>query len=158
MFGVTDENLKVLYKRKLQEHLDREENNILREFRKLHDRDQLKSFLHKEIDLLIEDTPFFIEPFEKELESRLAAKDMPMDVKTYIRQTLTEGEVCVYYQADFNLGDPILSAILLKKGTPLHNHLEEHLEEATYYYDTQSGDSAEALRVYNLDRGNLVKG
>ena len=61
-------------------------------------------------------------------------------------------------QTNFALGEPLVSSILLKAGTPLHNNLYNNLPPTTYYYDTGSSTTAEALVIYEVTAENLVNG
>ncbi len=154
--AIRDENITQFYNRKAQNFFDHNGTEISEAFRKITDAEALKAYLFGLIDRMIESDSVFSAPFEEELESRLQEEALPINAKQYIRQKLTGENVPVYYQAQFNVGTPIASCILIKIGTQLYSNLVNHLSNTTYYYDTGSGNSAEALNYYVVSSDNLV--
>ncbi|MCI9120438.1 MAG: hypothetical protein HFG00_02765 [Oscillibacter sp.] len=155
---VRDGNITVFYERQVRSFYNRHGTAMEAAFSKMHDTEELEKFLYKTLDQILDSDAIFSAPFEKELESRLNEESMIADAKQYIREKLTGKDVCVYLQTDFDLGAPILSAILLKGGSPLHNSLRMNLAPTTYYYNTGRGSAAEALVIYEVSQQNLVNG
>ena len=89
---------------------------------------------------------------------RLREKTLLSDARQYIRKKLTIDDVYTYLQVDFSFEQPILSAVLLKTGTPFYHNLSGNLAPDTYYYNTGCGDTAEAMTVYEVSTENLING
>ena len=155
---VRDNNISAFYERKVRNFFDRRGSEIRQEFARMHNPEELAPFLNNLLDLIIDSDKVFSSAFEDELESRLNEEALPADAKQYIRKKLTGNEVYVYLQTNFSLGEPVISTILLKAGTPLHNNLFNNLPPATYYYNTGNSSTAETLVVYRVSAENLVNG
>lgn len=153
-----DKNITEFYNRKVRNYFDRHGRELLDEFSAMHDTAELDRFLKSALDRIADSDDIFSAAFEDELESRLNEEAQSMDAKQYIREKLTGSEVYVYLQTNFDLGVPLISSILLKAGTPLYANLYSNLSPATYYYDTGSGTTAEALVIYRVSAENLVNG
>jgi hypothetical protein len=156
LFRVRDRNLETFYARKARDYFDRRGAEQMTAFRELHSPGELRDFLTRMMDELIDGEPVLTAPFESELERRLEGEAMPIDAKTYIRQKLTGEGISTYLRVNFALSNPIFSAMLVKRGTPLYANLAANLDETTYYYDTGCGERAESLAVYQLEAGNLL--
>lgn len=155
---VRDDNIAMFYDRKVRNFYDRCGSDICQEFAGMHDTSELTRFLTGTLDRIIDSDEIFSSAFEDELERRLNEEALPTDAKQYIRKKLTGNEVFVYLQTNFALGEPLISSILLKAGTPLHSNLYNNLPPTTYYYDTGSSTTAEALVIYEVSAENLVNG
>ena len=118
--------------------------------------EELDSFLKELVETILQSEPIFHAPFEEELQKRLDVASNPIDSRSYIRSKLTGDEIKTYLRVSFALQEMALSAILLKKNTPLHKNLISNLSEMIYYYDTGCGDGAEALVIYQVEVSNLV--
>lgn len=154
--AIRDENITQFYNRKIQNFFDHKGSKMSEDFRKITDMDALQAYLYGIIDDIIENDVIFSAHFEEELDNRLKEEALPVNAKQYIRQKLTGENVPIYYQAQFNYGAPIASCIMIKVGTQLYSNLTNHLSNTTYYYDTGSGNSAEALNYYAVSTENLV--
>lgn len=154
--SIRDENITQFYNRKIQDFFDHNGTEMSDTLKKIKDMGALAEYLDDIIDKIIKSDPVFSVPFEDELESRLQEEALPVNAKQYIRQKLTGESVPIYFQAQFNLGMPIVSCILIKVGTQLYSNLVNHLSGTTYYYDTGSSNSAEALNYYTVSADNLV--
>ena len=154
--SVRDENITQFYTRKVQNFFDHNGTELSETFKKITDVRQLTDYLYGLIDKIIESDAAFSAPFEEELESRLQEEALPTNAKQYIRQKLTGENVPIYYQAQFSLGIPVASCILIKIGTQLYANLVNHLSDMVYYYDKGSGNSAEALNYYEVTADNLI--
>lgn len=153
---VRDNNIAAFYDRKVRNFYDRCGSDVCREFISMHDTSELSRFLMGTLDHIVDSDEIFSSAFEDELENRLNEEALPTDAKQYIRKKLTGNEVFVYLQTNFALGEPLISSILLKAGTPLHSNLYSNLPPTTYYYDTGSSTTAEALVIYEVSAENLV--
>lgn len=158
IFDVRDANMAAFYERKVRNFCDRRGTDMCTSFSALHDTDELLKFLKSALEDIIDSDDIFSAAFEDELECRLNEDALPTDAKQYIRKKLTGNEVCTYLQTNFDLGEPVVSAILLKIGTPLYKNLYSNLAPTTYYYNTGSSNSAEALVIYEVSEENLVNG
>lgn len=156
--SIRDESISKFYKRKAALFFDYKEQNIVNQFSRISDMDDLKIFLTEIINNIIDHDSIFSKPFEDELEARLQEEDSPYNVKQYIRKKLTSDEVPIYFQTSFSFSSPTISAILLNVGTSLHQNLEINLPSTTYYYDTGSRNAAEAIKIYEISADNLIKG
>lgn len=155
---VRDNNISAFYERRVRNFFDRHGAQVSREFAGLHHVSELEPFLTGCLERIADSDGIFSCAFEEELESRLNEEPLPADANRYIRQKLTGEGVFTYLQTNFALGEPLLSAILLKAGTALHQSLRANLPPATYYYDTGSSTTAEALVFYQVSAENLVSG
>lgn len=158
MFDVRDENISTFYGRKIRNFIDRRGNEICTKFASIHDTNELVKFLQNVIEDIIDSDEVFSAVFENELESRLSEDALPTDAKQYIRKKLTGNHVFTYLQTNFALGEPVVSSILIKIGTPLYKNLYSNLTPTTYHYDTGSSNAAEALVIYSVSKENLVNG
>lgn len=158
IFDVRDANMVTFYERKVRNYYDRHGAEIRAEFEKLHDTEELIKFLNGILEDIIDSDEVFSAAFEDELECRLSEDALPTDAKQYIRKKLTGNEVYTYLQTNFALGEPLVSSILLKIGTPLYKNLYNNLAPTTYYYNTGSSNAAEALVIYEVSTENLVNG
>lgn len=158
MFGVRDANMATFYERKIRNFIDRKGSEVCANFVAIHDTDELVELLHNTIEDIIDSDEIYTAAFEDELESRLNEDALPTDAKQYIRKKLTGSGVFTYLQTNFALGEPVVSSILLKIGTPLYNNLYSNLAPTTYYYNTGSSSAAEALVIYEVSKENLVNG
>jgi hypothetical protein len=155
---VRDNNIATFYDRKVRNFYDRSGAGVCQEFAGMHDTSELSSFLTGTLDRIVDSDEIFSSAFEDELENRLNEEALPTDAKQYIRKKLTGDEVFVYLQTNFDLGEPLFSSILLKTDTPLYSNLYSNLPPTTYYYDTGSSTTAEALVIYEVSAVNLVNG
>lgn len=155
---VRDENLKKFYERKATVFFDHNGSSIKEQFSHVSNMEELKRFFEDIIDRIIDSDPVFSSAFEEELESRLNEEAEQKNAKQYIRDILTGAKVPTYFQANFNLAQPVVSAILLNIGTPLYRNLSNNLSPTTYYYNTGSSNAAEALNIYEVGKDNLING
>lgn len=158
IFGVRDVNMSTFYERKIRNFIDRRGPEICTEFTTIHNTEELVKFLQDVIEDIIDSDEIFSAAFEDELESRLNEDALPTDAKQYIRKKLTGNGVYTYLQTNFALGEPVVSSILIKIGTPLYKNLYSNLAPTTYYYNTGSSSAAEALVIYEVSEQNLVNG
>lgn len=158
IFGVRDANMATFYERKIRNFIDRRGSEICTEFTTIHNTEDLVKFLQDVIEDVIDSDEIFSAAFEDELESRLNEDALPTDAKQYIRKKLTGSGVYTYLQTNFALGEPVVSSILIKIGTPLYKNLYSNLAPTTYYYNTGSSSAAEALVIYEVSKENLVNG
>ena len=158
IFDVRDANMVTFYERKVRNFYDRRGTDICTSFSALHDTSELLRFLASVLEDIIDSDDIFSAAFEDELECRLNEDALPTDAKQYIRKKLTGNEVFTYLQTNFSLGEPVVSAILLKIGTPLYKNLYSNLAPTTYYYNTGNSNAAEALVIYEVSMENLVNG
>lgn len=156
MFGVHDDSLSDFYEKRARSFFDRYGSELKPAFNRLHKVSSLWGFLTQTIDQMLNSDPIYSEPFEDELQERLEAAANPMDSRSYIRTRLTGNEVKTYLHVSFALERPVLTAMLLKQGTPLHMNLKENLDNNICYYDTGCGDTAETLAVYQVEQSNLI--
>jgi len=155
---VRDENLTKFYEQKVTEFFDYNGASISEQFSHISNMDELKAFFEDIIDRIIDSAPVFSSAFEEELECRLNEEAEQKNAKQYIRDILTGPKVPTYFQANFNLAQPIVSSILLNIGTPLYKNLSNNLSPTTYYYNTGSSNAAEALNIYEVGKDNLING
>lgn len=155
---VRDENLKKFYERKATVFFDHNGASIKEQFSHVSNMEELKTFFEDIIDRIIDSDPVFSSAFEEELESRLNEEAEQKNAKQYIRDILTGSKVPTYFQANFNLAQPVISSILLNVGTPLYRNLSNNLSPTTYYYNTGSSNAAEALNIYEVGKDNLING
>ena len=158
IFGVRDANMATFYERKIRNFIDRRGSEICTEFTTIHNTEDLVKFLQDVIEDVIDSDEIFSAAFEDELECRLNEDALPTDAKQYIRKKLTGSGVYTYLQTNFALGEPVVSSILIKIGTPLYKNLYSNLAPTTYYYNTGSSSAAEALVIYEVSKENLVNG
>ena len=158
VFAVRDENITLFYEKKMRNYFDQYGAGLNEEFRRIQDTEELKRFLEFIIDKIIDSDAVFSSSFEEELEERLREKTLLSDARQYIRKKLTIDDVYTYLQVDFSFEQPILSAVLLKTGTPFYHNLSGNLAPDTYYYNTGCGDTAEAMTVYEVSTENLING
>lgn len=158
LHSVRDENLKKFYEQKATLFFDYNGTSIKEQFSYVSNMEELKMFFEDIIDRIIDSDPVFSSAFEEELESRLNEESEQKNAKQYIRDILTGHKVPIYFQSNFHLGQPVVSAILLNVGTPLYRNLSNNLSPTTYYYNTGSSNAAEALNIYEVGKDNLIKG
>lgn len=156
--ALRDNNISAYYERKVRNFYDRHGAEIAKTFSDMHEMEELEQFLRSTLNRIVDSDEIFSSAFEEELESRLNEDVLPTDAKQYIRKKLTGDDVFVYLQTNFALGEPLISAILLKVGTSLYNNLYSNLAPTTYYYNTGSSNTAEALVIYGVSAENLVNG
>lgn len=156
MFGVHDDSLSDFYEKRARSFFDRYGAELKQTFNRLHKVSSLWGFLTQTIDRMLNSDPIYSEPFEDELQERLEAAANPVDSRSYIRTRLTGNEVKTYLHVSFALERPVLTAMLLKQGTPLYGNLKDNLDSNICYYDTGCGDTAETLAVYQVERSNLI--
>lgn len=158
LFPIDDDTINSFYTAKMRDYFDLHESELEQELKAVRDIDGLCRLLENTIDQIISSDSVFSQPFENEFESRLRAGNRPEDAKQYIRQALTVNDVYRYLQVNFNLGEPVLSAVLLKEGTPLYGNLRNNLDPNTYYYNTGYSNMAEAINIYYIRNGDLING
>lgn len=158
IFGIRDANISTFYERKIRNFMDRRGSDICAAFTAIHNIEDLVTFLQDVIGDIINSDEVFSAAFENELESRLSENALPTDAKQYIRKKLTGNGVYSYLQTNFTLGEPVVSSILIKVGTPLYKNLYSNLAPSTYYYNTGSSSAAEALVIYEVSKENLING
>lgn len=156
---VKDDNIKQFYEKKMTSYFDSEGTHMQASFARLSDAEGLRKYFEDMILKIIGSDPVYTSTFEEELAKRLNnEKTEKKDTNRYIRNMLTGTSVPIYFQALFNLGQPILTAMLLKKNTPLYQNLFDTLPSSTFYYDTGCGNEAEAINIYEVDSTNLING
>ena len=156
---VKDDNIKQFYEKKMTSYFDSEGTHMQASFARLSDAEGLRKYFEDMILKIIGSDPVYTSTFEEELAKRLNnEKTEKKDTNQYIRNMLTGTSVPIYFQALFNLGQPILTAMLLKKNTPLYQNLFDTLPSSTFYYDTGCGNEAEAINIYEVDSTNLING
>ena len=155
---IRDNNISTFYDRKVRNFCDHHGTEMRKEFESVRDASQLVSFLNNYLDRIIDSDEVFSAAFEEELECRLNEDALPVDAKQYIRSKLTGDGVFTYLQTNFSMGEPIVSSIFLKHGTPLHKSLYASLAPTTHYYSTGNSSVAESLVLYTVSKINLVNG
>lgn len=155
---IGDENLVSFYERKMRTFFDRNGNDLISNFKAVTNVDELIAFLKGAINSIIDSDPVFTARFETELASRLNADMRSAAAEEYISGKLSCVGVPLYYQANFNTGAPVASCVLLKTNTELYKSLERDFSNATYFYNTENGSSAESIYVYALSKENIMKG
>lgn len=155
---VRDSNISSFYERKVRNYCDRHGSEMCTTFTGMHDTVQLERFLQLALERIIDSDEIFSAAFEDELENRLNEDAQSADARQYIRKKLTGNDVYTYLQTNFALGEPVVSAILIKIGTRLYDNLHNNLSPTTYYYNTGCGNAAEALVIYEVSAVNLVNG
>ena len=158
VFQPGDQNISVFYSQKVRNYLNRKGVGLKKDFDATYETSRLAHLLTAAIDEIVEGDPIFAASFEDELNSRLNADTLGTDAQRYIRSKLTGSNVYTYLQGNFSFGHPVFSAVLLKRGTPLHQSLTETLSADTYYYDTGNGSAAETVVVYRLKNNDLING
>ena len=131
IFGVRDANMTTFYERKIRNFIDRRGSEICAKFTTIHSTEELVEFLQDVIEDIVDSDEIFSAAFEDELESRLNEDALPTDAKQYIRKKLTGSGVYTYLQTNFALGEPVVSSILIKIGTPLYKNLYSNLAPTT---------------------------
>lgn len=158
VFALHDENLIAFYENLIRNYLDHHGKELVEAFKQIQNIDSMQQLLESTLDKIIESDSIYTASFEQELEARLDEDSLKTNAKQYIRQKLTQNDMKTYLQVNFSMGNPILSAILIKVGTGLYENLHENLSPTTYYYNTGCGNVAEALNVYMVSRENLITG
>ncbi len=156
LFPVTDDTIRPFYTAQTRDYFDHNQEQLEAELRRIREIRELIRFLEGIIDKIIDSNSIFNAPFEQEFEARLCASDQPYDAKQYIRQQLTVDDVYTYLPMNFGLGEQLISAILLKTGTPLYENLRSNLDSTVYYYNTGYGNMAESIVIYKVNMENLV--
>ena len=162
LFAVRDESVERCYRQKARDYFNRCGAKLTKDFRALRSEKDLKDYLTTALDDMAESNPVFAAPFEQELAQRLNVMGLSDDVAPVIRQKLTGDSLRTYLRVNFNLGQSILSVILMKTGTaenrtPLYSSLIDTLKpDEYYYYNTGRGDAAQALCLYKVDANNLI--
>lgn len=156
VFSLKDTTLEGFYKKRLMGYFDKNRVVLMNAFNKLRGKEELWEFLKKIIDDMIDSDELYSAPFEEELATRLNGGEQQNAANQYIRQKLAEEDVYIYLQTNFGLPEPIFSTVMLKKGISLHDYLEDSLAEDTYYYDTGISKAAEAIKIYEISKENLI--
>ena len=152
LFSVEDETIISLYAQRARNYFDGHGSAVTSELDYLETKEEIEPFLKRIIEKIINNDEVFSLPFDSELQARAQLQD----TQQYIRQKLTGPEVPTYLRVNFALSQPLVSAVLIKQGTPLYKNLKENLPESTYYYNTVRASAAQALVVYRVDGANLV--
>lgn len=156
IFSVRDENLEIFYKKILQNYLDSHEEKVFEDFEEVQNLSQLKEFFEDKLKEIYLGNEVLSDSFEVELGERLKDQDEEIDVQHYISDKLTGDDFHRYLSVQFSLGEPVLSAILLKQeGSALYASLKE-ANENTYFYDTGDGNLAESTVIYRVTSDNLI--
>lgn len=156
LFSVRDENLESYYKKILQDYLDTHEEKVFEDFEEVQNLTQLKDFFESKLKEIYLSNEVLSDSFEIELGERLKDQDEEVDVQHYITDKLTGDDFHRYLSVQFSLGEPVLSAILLKQdGSSLYASLKD-VNENTYFYDTGDGNSAESVVIYRVTPENLI--
>lgn len=156
VFSLKDTTLEGFYKKRLRGYFDENRMVLMNVFNKLRGKEELWESLKKIIDDMIDSDGLYSAPFEEELATRLNGGEQQNAANQYIRQKLAEEDVYIYLQTNFGLPEPIFSTVMLKKGISLHDYLEDSLAEDTYYYDTGISKAAEAIKIYEISKENLI--
>lgn len=153
--SVQDGNLQRFYTKLVKEYFSHHYTEIADSWNQRARKDSWMQWIEKTLAELTRENPVFSAPFEEELESRLKENQNPIDVKNYISERLKEQSVPLYFPSIFSNGDPLVSCVMIRQGTPLHQSLQEHLRD-TYYYSIGNSNSAEALYFYAVSESNLL--
>lgn len=156
----SDSRLISFYSLKFQHYLDGYGEQILNGFESLTDPDSLDAFLEKELDRIISKITELTDPFEEELQQRLQHEHgvaISNDVKMYIARKLASDNTSEFLTHLYDLGSPVVSAVLLKRGTELHQRISEALSDV-YFYNTNDSSKAEAVYMYIVGKDNLDRG
>ena len=136
--------------------MDHNRNRIMPELRNQKDVNSVENFLKRILSDIISKDDIYLDTFENELNNRINRDGLGTDVGQYIRRKLTGNDVDTYLKVNFAFGVPVLSAIMLKFGTPLYESFSKTLGQEIYYYDTGYGNAAESVEVYEVVQGNLI--
>lgn len=153
---VRDENIANYYSGIVQNYFDKKGVQVASKFKQLYTVEQLYAFLKDTINDLIDSDSIFTARFEDELDARFKECNSRENADEYIRKKLTDESAPVYFRASFSLGHPIISSVLLKTGTALHETLKASLRDSAFFYNTGSGRAAEAIYIYEITNDNLV--
>lgn len=148
---VQDASLSAFYSYRVRSYFDREGSELKQKFWALSTRAELYEFLCKVIDDVIGSDPVFVAAFEEEREQRLGDDARGGKARDYMRRQLMGEGVPQYLSTSFDLGRPIVAAILLKTGTELHQSLASMPGDGSYYYNTGYGNAAERLELYRVE-------
>lgn len=156
MFIEADANMNVFYRNIVDQFWKYDSNGeiITKKFKRMRRSEEIEEFLKGVINQIINFDGIFMAPFEEELEKRLNNTSNPMATRNFIRDRLTGTGLDTYFMAYYTLGMPFLSAILMKRGTPLYEFLSNNLLNE-YYYNTGHSNAAETIRIYRLSEDNL---
>lgn len=156
--SVKDQKLVSLYTQAVDNYRD----NHIDEMREAFHRVRTKSDLDKMLKDLLNDilikAPIFAANLEQELQERLKLEKVPGDAKQYISSLLTGSNMPVFFNSNFSIGVATLSAILIKKGTPLFYTISENpdLPQGTYFYDIDHSNAVESIQIYSVSEQNLI--
>lgn len=144
------------YEQKVQNYIDLNGERIAKEFQKICSGKELMDFLKKEISGLIKGDKIFKASFEDELIQRLGQKDPATALRT-ISDQLTGSNVKIWLSSSGSALDaPIQLTLLVKAGTALESTIRASLNSDLYYsYDTRTGETADALNIYQLEAMHL---
>ncbi len=144
------------YEQKVQNYIDLNGERIAKEFQKICSGKELMDFLKKEISGLIKGDKIFKASFEDELIQRLGQKDPATALRT-ISDQLTGSNVKIWLSSSGSALDaPIQLTLLVKAGTALESTIQASLNSDLYYsYDTRTGETADALNIYQLEAMHL---
>lgn len=156
LFGINDNNLKQFYESRVINYLDHNRNRLMTELRNQKDVNSVENFLKKTLSEIISKDDIYLDTFENELNNRINRDGLGTDVGQYIRRKLTGNDVDTYLKVSFAFGVPVVSAIMLKFGTPLYESFSKTLGHEIYYYNTGYGNAAESVEVYEVVQGNLI--
>lgn len=139
------------YEQKVQNYIDLNGERIAKEFQKICSEKELMEFLKKEISGLIKGDKIFKASFEDELIQRLGQKDPATALRT-ISDQLTGSNVKIWLSSSGSALDaPIQLTLLVKAGTALENTIKASLNSDHCCYNTRTGETADALNIYQLE-------
>ena len=146
----SDDNIKGFYQRKVSLFFDQNSEEKRKNFAKIHSEREFENYFHSILNDIISSDDIYTKSFYEELEKRLTNGNNPIESRTYIRNKLNQGSTVAYLNTIGSLDDPVLSSILLKTNTAIHESLKEHFPYY-HYYNTGNDDRAESVLLYRLD-------
>ena len=154
--GPSDRHLKDFYSKIVTKFFDLNGAKIKETLIKISSIPELQDTMMSCFKDLIQFDQIFSEPFERELQIRLAATE-PKVAQNEIRLQLTGNNVRTrFVPTGSAIGEPVLSVIMLRADSELHRYLQENLSERANYFNTNNGDSADVIRVFCLNKLHLI--
>lgn len=158
LHSVRDQKLVSLYTQAVNDYRDNHIDEMREAFRGVRTKSDLDEMLKDLLNDILLRVPVFAANLEQELQERLKLEKTPGDAKQYISALLTGSNMPVFFRSNFSLGIATVSAILIKKGTPLFYTISENpdLPQGTYYYDIDYSNAVESIQIYSVSEQNLI--
>lgn len=150
-----EDSLVAFYERKTNTFLRNKGAELGKQFSKTANVEELRAFLERSINDLIESDDVFAAPFDAELMQRLNEVNDGADAFDWIYSNLTGTKLQTYLQVDFALDEPMVKAVFAEARTRLKERLARALPAQTCFYDTGCGYWIEAMNIHFVDVGNI---